>query len=128
MEFEYLAISRNYGSIYDLEHQPKKHSRKQISDCWSQSNKSTFPHRQMLIHRSIEHWMESQLIEVMNMKMHWSQFVLIVNLIQMKLMKVIHTMKNAMNQEFQHRVESQLTESLKMKMLPIQSASILNLM
>jgi hypothetical protein len=33
-----------------------------------------------------KHWMESQLIEVMNMKMHRIQFVLIVNLIQMKLM------------------------------------------
>jgi tRNA 2-selenouridine synthase SelU len=46
--------------------------------------------------------MESQLIEVMRMKMHLIQFVLIVKLIQRKVMKVIADWENRMNKEFQH--------------------------
>jgi tRNA 2-selenouridine synthase SelU len=48
--------------------------------------------------------MELQLIEVMRMrmKMHLIQFVLIVNLIQRKLMKVITNWENRMNKEFHH--------------------------
>jgi hypothetical protein len=53
---------------------------------------------------------ESQLIEVMIVKMHSIQFALVVNLIQMKWMKMIYTKKNMINQEFQHCVESQLIE------------------
>jgi hypothetical protein len=45
--------------------------------------------------------MESQLIEVMNMKMFLIQFVSIVNLIEMKLVKVNNKIKNMMNREFQ---------------------------
>jgi hypothetical protein len=52
----------------------------------------------MLIHRLIEHEMESQLTEMMKMKMHTIQFASIVNLIQMKWMKVIYTGENMMNQ------------------------------
>jgi hypothetical protein len=43
------------------------------------------------------------------MKMHMIQFDSIVNLIQMKLMKVIDIYENMMIQEFQHFVEFQLT-------------------
>jgi hypothetical protein len=60
--------------------------------------------------------MESRLIEVMNMKMHTIQFVLILNLIQMKWMKVIYTLKNMMSQGFQHWMESQLIEVMILKM------------
>jgi hypothetical protein len=55
----------------------------------AQLNHWTNSNRQMLIHRLIQLEMELQLIEVMNIKMHLIQFALIVNLIQMKLMKVI---------------------------------------
>jgi hypothetical protein len=44
----------------------------------------------------------------MILKMHLIQFALIVNWIQMKLMKVIHTRENMMSQEFQHCSESRL--------------------
>jgi hypothetical protein len=44
------------------------------------------------------------------------QFALIVNLIQMKSMKVNDTPKNIMNQEFQHCSESQLSEVMNVKM------------
>jgi hypothetical protein len=70
---------------------------------------------------------ESQLIEVMNMKMHWIHFALIVNLIQMKLMKVIDIAKNMTIQHFQHCQESHLIEAMKMKMHWIQFVSIANL-
>jgi hypothetical protein len=53
------------------------------------------------------------------------QFVSKLNLIQMKLMKVIYMMKNMMNKEFQHFVESQLIEVRKMKMHLSQFVSIL---
>jgi hypothetical protein len=42
-------------------------------------------------------------------------------------MKVIHNMKNKMNQEFQHCSESSLIEVMKMKMHSIQFALIVNL-
>jgi hypothetical protein len=50
---------------------------------------------------NVEQWKESKLIEVMNYEMHMLQFVSIVNWIQMKLMKVIYTMKNRKNQKFE---------------------------
>jgi hypothetical protein len=56
--------------------------------------------------KKVQHCVESQLIEVMKMKMQWIQFGLIVNEIQMKSMKVIHTRENMMSQEFQHCAES----------------------
>jgi hypothetical protein len=65
--------------------------------------------------------------KVMKMKMHPIQFALIVNLIQMKSMKVIHNRQDMMNQEFQHCSESRLIEVMKMKMHPIQFAVIVNL-
>jgi hypothetical protein len=52
----------------------------------------------MLTQRLIEQWLESQLIEVMNMTMHPIQFGAIVNLIQMKRTKVIYTCENMMIQ------------------------------
>jgi hypothetical protein len=66
------------------------------------------------------------LIEVMNMKMHSIQFVLIVNWIQMKSMKVIYIRKNMMSQEFQHCSESRLIEVMILKMQPIQFVLIVN--
>jgi GTPase SAR1 family protein len=45
---------------------------------------------------------EFQLIEVMKIKMQMIQFDSIVNLIQMKLMKVSHKIRNMMIQEFQY--------------------------
>jgi hypothetical protein len=51
------------------------------------------------------------LIEVGEMKMQ---------MIQKKLMKMIHILKNMINQEFQHFAESQLIEVRKMKMHMIE--------
>jgi hypothetical protein len=59
----------------------------------------------MMIQES-QQWMESRLIEVMNVEMQMIQFVLIVNWIQMWLMKVMNTSKNMMIQESQHWMES----------------------
>jgi hypothetical protein len=64
---------------------------------------------------------------VMKMKMQMIQFVSIVNLIQMKLRKVIHNMKNSMNKEFQHWMESKLIEVMKMDIEMTQFVSIVNL-
>jgi hypothetical protein len=61
------------------------------------------------------------------MKMQKIQFESIVNLIQMKLMKVIHTHKNMMIQESQHFEEFQLIEVMKMKMQKSRFRSIANL-
>jgi predicted secreted acid phosphatase len=47
--------------------------------------------------------LESKSIEVMIHKMPPIQFVSNVNLIQMKLMKVIYNLKNTMIQEFQYQ-------------------------
>jgi hypothetical protein len=52
--------------------------------------------------------MESQLIQVWNVKMHMIQFVSMMMVIQMKLMKAIHKKKNMMNKEFQLDMESKL--------------------
>jgi hypothetical protein len=77
--------------------------------------------------KEFQHFLESKLIEVMNMKMYVIQFVSIVNLIQMKWMKIINKMKNMMNKEFQHSVESKLIEVMNHKMQMIQFISIVNL-
>jgi hypothetical protein len=60
------------------------------------------------------------------MKMQMIQFVSIVNLIQMKSMKVIHNKRNMMIQEFQHCMEFQLIEEMNMKMQRSQFVSIVN--
>jgi hypothetical protein len=44
----------------------------------------------------------------------------------MKLMKVIYTMKNILNQEFEQWKELQLIEVMNLKMQLIQFASIMN--
>jgi hypothetical protein len=80
----------------------------------------------MLIRRLIGLEKESQLIEVTIVKMHTIQFVVIVNLIQVKWMKVIYTMKNMLNQEFEHCMESQLIKVMKKKMHSIQFGLIVN--
>jgi hypothetical protein len=64
-------------------------------------------------HQWVEHYVESQLIEVMKIKMQIIQYVSIVNLIQMKWMKVINNMKNMMNQECQYHVEYELSMIVK---------------
>jgi hypothetical protein len=53
------------------------------------------------MNKEFEQWKESQLIEVMNMKIQMIQFVSILNLIQTKLMKVIYILKKIMNKEFE---------------------------
>jgi hypothetical protein len=67
---------------------------------------------------------EFQSIEVMKMKMLPIEFKSIVNLIQMKSMKLTCILQNMMIQEFQHSVEFQAIEVMKRKMLPIQFESI----
>jgi hypothetical protein len=49
-----------------------------------------------------------------------------VNWIQMKLMKVIHNMKNILIEQFQHCLESWLIEVMICKMLLIQFISTVN--
>jgi hypothetical protein len=77
--------------------------------------------------QKFQHFVEFQSIEVMKIKIQMIQFDSIVNLIQMKLMKVIYIHKNMMIQEFQHVVEFQLSQVMKMKMQMIQFESIVNL-
>jgi hypothetical protein len=48
---------------------------------------------QNMMNKEFQHFVESQLIEMMKMKMQMIQFVSILNLIQMKLMKVIDIQK-----------------------------------
>jgi hypothetical protein len=67
------------------------------------------------------------LIQVIILEMPLIRFESIVNLIQLKLMKVIDTLKNMMIQGFQHFVEFQLIQVVKMKMQMIQFESIVNL-
>jgi hypothetical protein len=81
----------------------------------------------MLSRQRTEDGRESELIEGMMMKMLLSQFEAIVNLIQMKSMKAIYTLKNMMIQEFQHFMEFQLIEAMKKKKQMIQFESIVNL-
>jgi hypothetical protein len=78
--------------------------------------------------QEFQHRTESQLIEVMKMKMQKVQFVSIMNLVRMKLMKGIDKMKNMTIQEFQHCAESRWIEMMMTKMQKIQSMSIVNLM
>jgi hypothetical protein len=66
--------------------------------------------------KEFQSFVESELIQVRNIKMKMIHFVSILNLIQMKLMKVIQMPKTTMNKEFQHFVESQLIEVRMMKM------------
>jgi hypothetical protein len=80
-----------------------------------------------VINKEFQHFVESQLIEVRMTKMHLIQFASILNLIQMKLMKVSHRLQNMMNKEFRHFVESQLIKVRMMKMQMIQFVSRLNL-
>jgi hypothetical protein len=77
--------------------------------------------------QEFQQFVECQLIEGINMKMHMIQFESIVNLIHMKLMNVIHIWKNMMIQEFQHFEEFQLIEVMKMKMQKSRFGPIVNL-
>jgi ATP/ADP translocase len=58
-----------------------------------------------MMNQEFQHCSESRLIEVMILKMHTIQFGLIVNLIQMKWMKVIYRIENMMNRKFQYHEE-----------------------
>jgi hypothetical protein len=63
--------------------------------------------------------MESQLIQVINLKMQMIPFVSIVNLIQRKLMKVISNMTN-MRKRISTRHGSGLIEAMNLKMFLIR--------
>jgi hypothetical protein len=65
-----------------------------------------------MMNQEFQHFVESQLIDVRNMKMQMIQFVSVLNLIEMKLMKV-EKMKNMMNGEFQSFEEFQSWMKLK---------------
>jgi hypothetical protein len=80
-----------------------------------------------MMNKEFQHCMESILIVVINLKMLMIHFVSIVNLIQMKLMKVIYKMKSISNKESQHGMESKLIEIMNMKMQMIQPVSTVNL-
>jgi hypothetical protein len=71
--------------------------------------------------------LESRFIEVMKMKMLAIQFVSSVNLIQMKLMKVLYNMKNILIQQFQQSLELRLSEVMTHKILAGQFVSRANL-
>jgi hypothetical protein len=71
-----------------------------------------------------QHWMELPLIEVMDRKMEMIQFVPIVNLIQMKVMK-LNNVKKISNKEFQHWMESQLIKWKNIELQMIQFVSII---
>jgi hypothetical protein len=58
--------------------------------------------RENMTSQVFQHGTESQLIEVMNMKMHTPQSGLTVNLIPMKWMKVRNSMKNMVSQDQRH--------------------------
>jgi hypothetical protein len=58
-----------------------------------------------IMSQEFQHCLESQLIEVMILKMHPIQFAVIVNLMQMKWKKMRNTLKNMMNQNFQYHEE-----------------------
>jgi hypothetical protein len=58
--------------------------------------------------QELQHDVELQLIQVPNGKMHSIQFVSMMMVIQIKLMKVIRNSQNMMNQEFKLDMESQL--------------------
>jgi hypothetical protein len=79
------------------------------------------------MNQEFQHCSESQLIEVMILKMHVIQFALIVNLIRMKWMKVIYTRENMMSQASQHCSESQLIKVMILKTHPIQFGLIVDL-
>jgi hypothetical protein len=61
------------------------------------------------VDKAFQYWMEATLIEVMMLLI---QFVSIVNLIQMKLMK-LDNVKDMINQRFQHDLEFELSMILK---------------
>jgi predicted HTH domain antitoxin len=66
-------------------------------------------------------------IEVITIQAQMIQFDSMVNLIQMKLVKVSYNMRNMMIHEFPHFGEFQLIEVMNMKMQMIQFESIVNL-
>jgi hypothetical protein len=71
----------------------------------------------MLNRQLKKHSMESQLIEVLNIKMGRIQYALIANWIQMKLMEVLSIGKSTTIQECQHSLELQLIDGMKMTIL-----------
>jgi hypothetical protein len=76
-------------------------------------------------HQHIQHFAESQSIQVSNMKMQKIQFVSMMMVIQMKLTKVIGNLKNTMSQEFQLNRESKLIQVSNVKMHSIQFVSMI---
>jgi hypothetical protein len=99
-------ILKSHESMSDARYQLKDHSQQQKSHSRIRSKFVIFSSEQMQNLQSIEHSVESQLIEVLNLKMSDIQLVSIENLIQMKLMTMKHRMKNNANEEPQHYTES----------------------
>jgi hypothetical protein len=54
------------------------------------------------MNKGFQHFVESKSIQMMMKRMQTTQFVSIVDWIQMKVRKVIHTTRNTMNKECQH--------------------------
>jgi hypothetical protein len=69
---------------------------------------------------------ESKLIEMMMMKMPMIQFVSVVILIPIQLMKVIGNLRNMMSKEFQYFMEFKSIAMTMMKVQMIPSESILS--
>jgi hypothetical protein len=60
-----------------------------------------------MIIQECQHCVEFQWIEVMKMKLQIIQFLVVANQIQMKLMKMIHNLRNMMIREFQYHNQRQ---------------------
>jgi hypothetical protein len=78
--------------------------------------------------QELQHFEGSQLMKLVDGKMHELQLVSIVNLIQMKLAYRTDNSKNTMNKEFQHCEELQLIEVLSSQMRMIQIVLPVNLL
>jgi hypothetical protein len=99
-EDEVSTMVKNDESICDKHDRSTDHSQKQMYHSNSQSRLMIISQGKKENHRCIEYCVESKLIEVMKMKMQTIQFVSIVNLIQMKLMKVSDMTKSLTSKEF----------------------------
>jgi hypothetical protein len=89
---------------------------------------NTFPRANpSFLIRKLHNFVDFRLMERMNNEIHRIQFESIINVIQMKLMKVIDNVKSIMMQKFQYFAELQLIDVVNGKMQKIQFESILYL-
>jgi hypothetical protein len=86
-------------------------------------DESNFCHTRMII-QGLRHSVESQSIEMMDMKIPPTRFNSILIWIQIEWMKVIRIWKNVIIQAFPHSVEYQAIEVMNMKMRQIRFESI----